>query len=528
MAFFSISLQLLLYELDLKFENTSCIENNPEFAYPELYMPGSDPQPDSLVIGTLSEILPIAASYPDATFLCIRDRFSDELENMANMQQIVVLLTNLKVPEVFNRVLRVFRKLQKWDTDMRISAASNQGMQHLLDLSEPVIGNHIDIMDATFKLLGYTRNIPLDDPITRDLIANGYHSENTVNELRKNRRFEEYETKDDIIVSDDFKLCKYVTLKRIFHLNGKPILYVVMHCNHRNADGGLTDLFQMLLNHIVSYINKDFLYPAAFAASQQYLSDLLDGNIKSVDEAISRASYATIPFQQDYQLYLIAFDNNFNTPLDNLAANINKKLPFSYVISYYRRIVILHSYSEKKDNAKNVCSVLLKVLCHFPCIVGISNPISNLWETRAALEQAGCAIEYGSHICHGRSTETEDSKGIFFYNFEQCFLTLMVAKSFNSSPEIFRNSFMIQAMHTLLKYDKQHHTHLFTTLKVYLQCNRKATETGDILHMHRNTVLYHIDRIEQLLHISLSSADVCLKLQLGIKTFESNMSEILL
>ncbi|HIZ06904.1 MAG TPA: helix-turn-helix domain-containing protein [Candidatus Eubacterium avistercoris] len=65
-------------------------------------------------------------------------------------------------------------------------------------------------------------------------------------------------------------------------------------------------------------------------------------------------------------------------------------------------------------------------------------------------------------------------------------------------------------------------------MKVYLQCNRKATETGDILHMHRNTVLYHIDRIEQLLHISLSSADVCLKLQLGIKTFESNMSEILL
>jgi len=46
--------------------------------------------------------------------------------------------------------------------------------------------------------------------------------------------------------------------------------------------------------------------------------------------------------------------------------------------------------------------------------------------------------------------------------------------------------------------------------------------------MHRNTVLYHIDRIEQLLHVSLSDADVCLKLQLGIKTFESNMIEMLL
>ena len=87
---------------------------------------------------------------------------------------------------------------------------------------------------------------------------------------------------------------------------------------------------------------------------------------------------------------------------------------------------------------------------------------------------------------------------------------------------------MIRSIHTLLEYDKQHNSNLLSTLKIYLQCNRKATETCDILHMHRNTVLYHIDRIEQMLHISLNDADVCLKLQLGIKVFESNMIEMLL
>lgn len=523
---FSVSLRLLLHDLKIKYEDSPILTSNPSFSSPELYTSSSSLDSKKLTVGLLSEILPIAEAHPESTFLCVRDRFSDETESFENMQNIIVLLTNQKISSVFNQILHVFRNLQDWDMQMALSTASNQGLQHLLDLSENIIGNHIDIMDATFKLLAYTRNISIDDQITQDLITCGYHSEHTVNKLRQLKRFEEYEKEDDIIISDDYKLCEYVTLKRIFHLNGKPSLYIVMHCNHREADESLPDLFRMLLNYVYCYSERDFLYPTAFAASQQYLRDLLDGNIKSVDEAISRASYATIPFQQDYQLYLIAFEDNFNTPLDNLTVNINRELPFSYVISYYRRIVILHNCSRKQNNIETVICTLKKVLFHFPCIVGISNPFQNLWEAQAALEQAGCAIEYGSHVRRNNDNHTEQE--LFFYDFEQCFLTLIVAKSFNSSSDIFKNCFMIRSIHTLLEYDKQHGSNLFSTLKVFLQCNRKATESCDILHMHRNTVLYHIDRIEQMLHISLSDADVCLKLQLGIRIFESNMIEMLL
>lgn len=523
---FFISLNLILHDLNIKHENSQALSINPFFTFSELYTDSSPLPQDHLIIGLLSEILPVAATYPQNTFLCIRDRFTDDIESTDKMKNIIVLLTNQKINTIFNQILEIFLKYQNWDIQMALSTASNQGLQHLLDLSENIIGNHIDIMDATFKLLAYTRNIPIDDQITQDLIKCGYHSEHTVNELRKLKRFEEYEKEDDIIISNDHKLCKYVTLKRVFHLNGKSSLYIVMHCNHREADESLLDLFRILLNHISCYSERDFLYPAAFAASQQYLRDLLDGNMKSVDEAISRASYATIPFQQDYQLYLIAFKDNFNAPLDNLTVNINRELPFSYVISYYRRIVILHNCSRKKNNVETVICALKKVLFHFPCIVGISNPFQNLWEAQAALEQAGCAIEYGSHV--RRSIDSQDDGGLLFYDFEQCFLTLIVAKSFNSSSDIFKNCFMIRSIHTLLEYDKQHNSNLLSTLKIYLQCNRKATETCDILHMHRNTVLYHIDRIEQMLHISLNDADVCLKLQLGIKVFESNMIEMLL
>ncbi|MCD7866079.1 MAG: helix-turn-helix domain-containing protein [Clostridiales bacterium] len=524
---FSVSLRLLLHDLNIKTENSGLSDDALSFVCPALYTPAGSMKPEELYVGMLSDILPSAASHPDITFLCIRDQYQDENESDLNRGNMVILLTNLKLYELFNRVLQIFRNLREWDEAMSISTASNQGFQDLLDMSESMIGNHIDIMDATFKLLAYTRNVPIpDDPITVNLIEHGYHTEETIEEMLRLKRFEQYGKENEIIVSDDHAMCNnYVTLKRVFHSGGAPVLYVVMHCNHRKADESLQDLFQMLLSHISVYLDRDFAFPASFAASQQYLRDLLDGNIKSVDEAISRASYATIPFQKEYQLYLIAFDDNFNVPLDNLASSIHRELPFSYAVTYYRRIVILHNCEQNPSDTESVSLALKRILSSYSCITGISNRFQNLWEARPALEQAGCAIEYGVHDRQAQKDHSTDT--VSFYDFEQSFLTLLVTKSFNTSPDLFKNCFMLQAVNRLKEYDDKHHTFLFETLRVWLECNRKATAAGEYLHMHRNTVLYHIDRIEQILGVSLDDADVCIKLHLGIRVVESTMVEIL-
>lgn len=523
---FSVSLRLLLHDLNIRTEQPVLPDGSRSFVCPALYTPANVMNQEELYVGMLSEILPVANTHPEIIFLCIRDLYQDTEETANNPGNLVILLTNIRLPDLFNRLNRIFRQLWEWDEAMSISAASNQGLQHLLDLSEPVIGNHIDIMDATFKLLAYTRNIPLsDDPITVSLIKHGYHTEKTIQDLTRMKRFEEYEKEHGIIISDDYALCDYVTLKRVFHLGGAPALYIVMHCNHREADESLPDLFQMLLAHVSDYLNRDFAYPASFAASQQYIRDLLDGNIKSVDEAISRASYATIPFQKEYRLYLIAFDDDFNVPLDNLASAILRELPFSYVVTYYRRIVILHNCERKNTNTEPITDTLRRILNNYPCTAGISNPFQNLWDARPALEQAGCAIEYGVHDRKARENETSES--VSFYDFEQSFLTLIITKSFNSSPDLFRNCFLLEAINRLQEYDKKHNTGFFNTLKAYLQCGRRATAAGELLHMHRNTVIYHIERIEQILDVSLNDMDVCLKLHLGIRVFESAMAEIL-
>ncbi|WP_051663390.1 PucR family transcriptional regulator [Alicyclobacillus macrosporangiidus] len=47
------------------------------------------------------------------------------------------------------------------------------------------------------------------------------------------------------------------------------------------------------------------------------------------------------------------------------------------------------------------------------------------------------------------------------------------------------------------------HRHLLDTLWVYLSCDQNASQASRVLYMHRNTLLYRIRHIEQLLGLSL-------------------------
>lgn len=58
---------------------------------------------------------------------------------------------------------------------------------------------------------------------------------------------------------------------------------------------------------------------------------------------------------------------------------------------------------------------------------------------------------------------------------------------------------------------------LLQTLKAYLATNGSPTEAADRLHLHRNTVLYRLGRIEELLQVDLRDAEVRLAIHLALK-----------
>jgi purine catabolism regulator len=68
----------------------------------------------------------------------------------------------------------------------------------------------------------------------------------------------------------------------------------------------------------------------------------------------------------------------------------------------------------------------------------------------------------------------------------------------------------------LVEYDKNNDTDYVKTLSTYLRNYKNLSRTADDLFLHRNTVLYRLRKIEEILQANLDNHSLCLQLQLGI------------
>ncbi len=77
--------------------------------------------------------------------------------------------------------------------------------------------------------------------------------------------------------------------------------------------------------------------------------------------------------------------------------------------------------------------------------------------------------------------------------------------------------FCEQWLSPLIAYDEQHHTDLLPTLGAYFANNGNMARTAHALNIHRNTLVYRLGRITEILQLDTEDASVRLNLHLALK-----------
>jgi purine catabolism regulator len=72
----------------------------------------------------------------------------------------------------------------------------------------------------------------------------------------------------------------------------------------------------------------------------------------------------------------------------------------------------------------------------------------------------------------------------------------------------------------LQEHDRARRSDLVRTLKTYFAAGTNASEAADRLFLHRNSMLYRLDRIQALTGLDLRDDRVALALQLGLLATE--------
>ncbi len=138
---------------------------------------------------------------------------------------------------------------------------------------------------------------------------------------------------------------------------------------------------------------------------------------------------------------------------------------------------------------------------------GMSGPAASLVDWPRVYRESMQAMDVGRRLHLTNRIVEFNSLGVF-----------RLLSELETVPSV--QSFAMQIIGPLVRYDEQHRGSLVQTLGAYFDHHGNISQTAESLFVHRNTLLYRMDRIQELTGQDLNNSDMRLALHLSLKLWQ--------
>jgi sugar diacid utilization regulator len=496
----TISLDIILEKLsDLNIEPHPQSANR-EFTRIEMLTGNNgNLNPGWLYVCPLSAALTLAKGNSNITFFCLRDRFNTVDETDDLMQNIIVVNNNIMLTHLLSRVLAIYHEIMEWRYEMQRAYIKNKPMQELLILSEPIIENFISISDSSLSLITYTPNIPPEDPISTALLELGYHPEKTIQLFKEHNRFEIWNTAEGLIFDTVQITAPFPVVSKIFKYGGTYFTHVVMVCKHRPPTPGILDLFNILLENLSAYIDRDWqLKQEGSRVYDSLITNILDNTQLPTDVIADRIEQIGLPLKSTYRLFKLLPFRKGAPPVGVITHEVQELLPQAKVVVYHQSLLVIAHVNEGTgaQSLDTYSQKLMPMLDSTGFCCAVSYVFNNLKELRQAYSLASLTLDYG------RKLSGCDPESPFygpFFRYEDYYFYMLLSE--RDKTDTLMNGKPIKWLNALLAYDAERNTDNYGLLYSYLFNERHAGNTAKAAYMSRNNLVYRINRIKELLNI---------------------------
>ena len=293
-------------------------EEQLSFSGLRLYELGQETLSTSNIYMCTSRELTAEAAESGCCFLCIH-KMAPALKKKLQGRRIVLLEDEgIGLAEVFNTVQSLFTDLREWHQHMHVSLIQSNDVQELLDLSESAIGNPIVLVDLSFKLLAYTKNIKTDDEVYNEVVSRGYHTKQTIERLTNTRQVDSIKRASVIDIAFPLpQMTQYQTMTKTFFIKGVPYAYLRMICSAHAPSKSLEERFALLAESVEYYLHNHYSAGSINKYMYEYvLVELIENKIKDEEDIEERIKCVGLQRDAEYQLLKIIFEDEDNTSLN--------------------------------------------------------------------------------------------------------------------------------------------------------------------------------------------------------------------
>ncbi len=400
-----------------------------------------------------------------------------------------ITINDYNVEDVFNEILNAFDFYNEWHDTLQEKIDSECTLQDLIDLSDKVFNLPILIAGASHEILAISsensfKNI--NEPLHSDIINNKILPLNVISKLNQDLHGKQHLEQPYEFKSNIFK--KISLHKNIFRGN-EHVGFLIMIQNNQGFSNSMYQLFNTFGNIISNWMLKNFTKDSPSAQSEIF-SDLLNGESKDDSTILLKMNYIDW-FQTDekYLIKIMAVANNERI-YKALKHKIQQTFSGCYILLHESSIVLI--LNTNIIDLNTLLSDLAILMKQSQTYCGISYPFFDIKSIKQAYKQAEIALDFG---------KTESGTLNFCENYSMTYIKKVLKDCINIELKH-------QSLKQLKAYDLKNETDYYNTLWEYLHNERNKGLTSEIMKIHRNTLNYRVNRIEEIIGANLDDAQI--------------------
>lgn len=438
----------------------------------------------------------------------------------------VIAIINEKASGTYDLLNR--RTVDLHNTLFRI-ALEGGGIERISSMLSETIHNPILFFDRDWKLLHY------DDLATNDLPLTNFF------DLLKNKPIFNQAFIDSI--PQHMNQMKK-SIKRIYHLDGfevkcriLPIFvadklygYIVVWQTVRE----LTEFDYIALEQASTIVALEMIKAkeieeVKLKIRDDFLDDLITGKITISETVENQCNLHGLHTSYLYYCTVIHIESDEGEASEDWVARKNRlehtarrcvELVYDHasaangeVTCFYRnnRIIILIGQNEKrlpvseaKHFANHIYETLGKQIEKASFFIGIGRQHDSIISIHKSYAEANEAIRLMQRFGHKEGMAHFEDHSVYH------FLD-------SNIKEMELEAFFTQSLGKVNEHDKLHGTSYIVTLEHYFFHHLNISETAKALFIHRNTLIYRIEKIKEILNTDLKNSEELLKIQLALK-----------
>lgn len=418
----------------------------------------------------------------------------------------IVLEPITDMAAVANRLLDYKMQLWTWYQDLKCLTAAGADMQALLDRSEPLFQDPIIIMSKTLRVLAYTRHIPASHPDIAQTLRDGYFPKHMIQGLIEKRYLQAAEQFYAIGYHYPPNYIGCTKIIKVFGDNGLQAHTICLYGLSQAPTPQTLHYMKILVGFLEQLIRKAGKTKETFERRNIcLLVDMIEKDLTE-QEINSKAALMHWPCSCKYRVCVVEFANYFHPYVQFVINYLQSEKAFFATFEYRERIVAL----QRADSFGDQDNCLLNYRELFQdngACCGQSSAFSQLHDFRRAYRQAVTALELGLQLM---------PKDVI-YSYEK-FLPCHLLKIYSKENPL---EYLYADLVELLEQGEkngQTGSHL-ALLESLLRNERNITAVAQEMHMHRNSILYRVDKLQRQLGLSLDDPDNRLTLQLALKAY---------